>query len=476
MKSNTIIAAWFAIIGAAVALDARAEQNELSRPGSFASIYAVDFVATAAFGADMNEAGDIVGTSYPDPGCGSSCLPPLETVVWKNGIRTVLPDLAGFSGATVNDINNKGWVCGFAGLFGFGHAAAWKPNGNSYTPIDMGVLPGTSSSNAIGLDDSNRAVGYSTATSGFETPFLWTEAVGITNLVNQGFPNERPLGISPGGKVATIAHWYDLGDPASVMTMPPAPRGLLLENSSVAINDAGDQARFLVTASGQILDYPFRFHHEGTYQQISFVPTGHLSSYGVGSINAAQDVTATVQSTAMIGAGPDGLLQELAPLVSPAYSGSVLTSGGPMNASGEILARMIIGQTGQRLVKLAPTQPCTTNCIEVKSIRMKGQGSSRCDQGTNQVQAQITVTNESGAPLAGVTVTGHFLDDYWLDELVSGVTNSRGQVKFRHIGPPCVGGVAFLVTEATSTPARTFDRTTGVLSNYIIPQTQSESP
>jgi len=251
--------------------------------------------------------------------------------------------------------------------------------------------------------------------------------------------------------------------------MPPAPSGLLLENSTVGINDAGDQARFLVTASGQLLDYPFRFHHEGTYQQISFTPTGHLSTYGVGSINDAKDITATVQSTAMIGAGPDGLLQELAPLVSPAYGGSILTTGGPMNASGEILARMIIGQTGQRLVKLVPAEPCTTNCIQVASIRMKGQGSDRCDQGNNRVLAQVTVTNESGTPLAGVTVTGHFLDDYWLDEVVTGVSNSRGQVKFRHIGPPCVGGVAFLVTDATSNPARTFDRTKGILTNYIIP-------
>jgi len=35
------------------------------------AVYVVDLVATAAFGAAMNDAGDVTGTSYPDPGCGS---------------------------------------------------------------------------------------------------------------------------------------------------------------------------------------------------------------------------------------------------------------------------------------------------------------------------------------------------------------------------------------------------------------------
>jgi hypothetical protein len=469
MKTKALSAAITGIVFAAAVIQVCPAQNASNNPDAIASIYVVDLVATAAFGSAMNDAGDVVGTSYPDPGCGSSCLPPLETVVWKSGTRIVLPNVPGFSSATASDINNQGWICGFGGIFGFGHAAAWKPNGSSYTAIDMGLLPGTTSSNAIRLDDTSRAVGYATASSGTETPFVWTEAGGMTNLVTQGFPNERPLGISPGGAVATIAHWYHLGDPGSVLTLPTPPSGFLLENSAVAINDAGDQARFLVSTGPENLVYPFRFHHEGTYQQISFTPTGHLTSYGVGSINNAQDVTATVQGAAMIAAGPNGLLQSLAALVSPAYGGSVLTTAGPMNASGQILARMIIGQSGQRLVRLVPGQPCTSNCIQVTSIQMKGKSPAFCDQGTAQAQASITVKNETGVPLSGVTVTGHFFDDYWLDQTVVGTTNSRGQVKFTHVGPPCVGAIAFLVTNATSTPARTFDRTTGNLTNYVIP-------
>ena len=237
------------------------------------AIYVVDLVATAAFGVAMNDAGDVTGSSYPDPGCGSTCLPPLEPVVWKGGIRIVLPNVPGLSGVTTSDINNLGWISGFGGLLGFGHAAAWKPNGSTYTPMDMGLLPGTTSSNAIGIDDNNRAVGYASTSSGVQTPFMWTEAGGMVNLITQGFPVETPLGISPGGTVATVGHWYHLGDPGSVIALTPPPRDFLLESSTVGINDAGDQARFLVNTGPENLVYPFRYH-DRSWQQISLSRPG----------------------------------------------------------------------------------------------------------------------------------------------------------------------------------------------------------
>jgi len=67
-----------------------------------------------------------------------------------------------------------------------------------------------------------------------------------------------------------------------------------------------------------------------------------------------------------------------------------------------------------------------------------------------------------------VTITGHFFDDYWLDEVVTGRTNAAGQVTFKHVGSPCVGAIAFLVTDAVMA-GRTFDRTTGILTSYVIP-------
>jgi len=129
-------------------------------------IYGADFVSTAANGIAMNDFGDVIGTSYPDPGCGSFCLPTLETVVWRNGQRIVLPEVPGFSGITVRSINNAGWVAGFAGFPNTAtHAVVWKPIGDTYTALDLGTLPGTNRSEAIGIDNFNRVVGWSTTTN-----------------------------------------------------------------------------------------------------------------------------------------------------------------------------------------------------------------------------------------------------------------------------------------------------------------------
>ena len=85
-----------------------------------ASMYALDFVATVATGWDMNDAGDVVGRSHTDPGCGPFCLPPEEIVVWRAGQRIVLPLVAGYEvGAQFPlFINNQGLIGGMVGIPG----------------------------------------------------------------------------------------------------------------------------------------------------------------------------------------------------------------------------------------------------------------------------------------------------------------------------------------------------------------------
>ena len=183
--SDALLAIAFALVGPATIL-AESPSDGVLAP----IIYAPDFVSAVAYGVAMNDAGDIVGTSFTNPGCGPFCLPPLETVVWKAGVRIVLPSVPGFTGTAVTDINNKGWISGSAGVFGFTDAVVWKPNGNTYTAIDLGVLPGTAHSVAVGIDDTNRVVGYATALSGFQTPFMWTEAGGM--LDQAGVPKRDP--------------------------------------------------------------------------------------------------------------------------------------------------------------------------------------------------------------------------------------------------------------------------------------------
>jgi len=448
-----------------------------------ASMYAADFVATAATGWDLNDLGDVVGRSYTDPGCGSFCLPPEEIAIWRGGNRTPLPLVPGFPSSYQFPffLNNQGLIGGVVGLIGSStRAAVWTPNGSGYTARDLGTFPGTSSAEVFGLDDQGRMVGWATLGGAIPTatvPFVWSQSTGMLNLKTLGYPNERPAAMSPGGKVVTHGSRYQLGNPASVVPLPALPPGFVGAGSNgSAINDAGDQAHFLVSISTQNLVYPFRLSSGGTWQQISSAGTGHLSRYGIGSINAAQDVSFTVQGAAMIAGGPAGVGQPLAPLLSPAYAGSTIGAAGAMNNSGQILASVYIGNS-PRLMKLTPVTPCVSNCLVVGSLVMTGQfvqdpafpGS--CFQGGkmyNTTTATVTLASETGAPLGNVVVSGRFLDDYWTDKTVAGSTNAAGVATWTHKGLCGVGAIAFLVDGATL-GTRQLDRTRGVLANYVIP-------
>jgi probable HAF family extracellular repeat protein len=473
--SAALVAIAFALAGLATVLAGSSE-------AAAQIIYAPDFVSAVAYGVAMNDAGDIVGTSYTDPGCGPFCLAPIETVVWKAGVRIVLPPLPGHSGTAVTGINNQGWICGYAGSFDFPRAVVWKPNGNTYTVIDLGTLPGTNMlSAAKGIDDLGRVVGFSSSSN---LPpggaFLWTEAGGMVDLTKQGFPSETPRGISRGGTVATSGHWYHLGDPTSVTALAPVPPGGWFGfGGPVAINDAGDQARGLGIGNEHPFTYMFRYHHEGTgtWQQIDFTGTGPQSPGGIGSINNAQDITNTVSGSAQIAYGPDGINQPLDALFSPAYNSSIIR-GGPMNASSQILAQIWVGLAG-RLVRLTPASACGASCIRVSKLVVSAKfhqdpnDLGHCTPGNkkeyNLTHARAVVTSETGARLSGVLVSGRFMDQYWTNALVSGTTNAQGIVQFNFKGPCGVGTEAFIVENATKAPL-VFDKTVGVLAGSALPK------
>ena len=87
----------------------------------------------------------------------------------------------------------------------------------------------------------------------------------------------------------------------------------------------------------------------------------------------------------------------------------------------------------------------------------------------NLVRARATVTSQTGTRLSGVLVSGRFMDQYWTNAVVSGITNAQGVVQFDFKGPCGVGTEAFLVENATK-GTRVLDRTTGVLAGSALPQ------
>jgi hypothetical protein len=135
-------------------------------------------------------------------------------------------------------------------------------------------------------------------------------------------------------------------------------------------------------------------------------------------------------------------------------------------------------------VKLTPAAACVSDCLVSSSVVMTGvfveDGSlpRSCVAGGrmyNLSTATVTITNESGAPLANAQVSGRFLDDYWTNRPVTGTTDASGVVTWTHKGLCGVGAVAFLVDNA-SLGTRAFDRTRGMLTSYVIPTAGSPEP
>ena len=134
---------------------------------------------------------------------------------------------------------------------------------------------------------------------------------------------------------------------------------------------------------------------------------------------------------------------------------------------------MIFGQS-QRLVRLAAAETCTTGCIRVASIQMAGKmigfPRGQCTpRAFDYVTATLTVTDELGKALSGATVTGRFLDDYYLDELFTATTGSKGMVSLVHKGLACVGAITILIDDVTKS-GRVLYFTTGTIENYVIPR------
>jgi hypothetical protein len=127
-------------------------------------------------------------------------------------------------------------------------------------------------------------------------------------------------------------------------------------------------------------------------------------------------------------------------------------------------------------VKLSPATSCGANCLvattALSAVFVQDPANpGSCFQGGtmyNQSTATVTVTDESGVPLANAQVNGRFMDDYWTSRAVTGTTNTSGMVTWSNKGPCGVGAIEFLVEKATL-GTRTFDRTRGTLTRSVIP-------
>lgn len=458
-----------------VATAATATTAALAQP------YAVEFIATAATATVMDPGGStIAGTTALAPAC-ASCPPTFGVpAIWAGGQRFLLTLPPGKAYLSFAGISAQGWLAGTAWDLSstVGMAMVWRPlpGGAGFEAIELGTLPGLASSSAAGIDNQNRVVGLSNTWFGPADPMMWTAAGGMVSLTAMGHVGETPLAISRAGTVATLAFTYTLGAPSTTTSVAPAPAGFRgTSATSVVVNDGGDRALAMLTTSSSSLRYPFRYHAAGSWQQISGSGTGDLSVGGVFAIDPGATIVGTVQSTGFLAAGPDGLAVSLSSLLSPAYGGASVSSGGDLASDGSIVASTFIGRS-PRLTRLVPVAPCTGNCLRVSTLNVTGRMISergkpgQCTpKASNRASAALSVVDEQGVAVSGATVSGRFLDDYYLNTAVTLRTNLQGRATAQHQGPACVGAIAFFVDKVVKTGLG-FDRSAGVLTGYVIPQ------
>ena len=460
-----------AVILAAAILAATAWAASASVP----SMYVVDFLAPASWGTDINEQGVVVGERSIDTGCDPSCVEvPTEVGVWSGDTFAALPTLPQWIYIDVRGISAGGWVAGTASWSGDIRAIVWKPNGTGgYEIIELGDLPDTDYSEAVGIDDSDRVVGYSYRLSPTRYKgFVWSETEGLVDVVEHGFPDYVPLAVSSGGTVAYLWGWYQLDVPGVAYENTAPPSGFSGPGFYVAINDAGDQLRLLGPSSGESIYYPFRYYNTGEWQ---FLETGgHDLSPDIGSVTSDIDISVSLLHSGLIAPGPAQPAESLTDRLSPAYGDATAYEAGAMTENGQMVARLNIG-LAPRLVRLVPAEPCAGSCLEVESLELLAQfvedpnDPGRCtDVAYTHAVVDVRVVDENGDPVEQVNVAGRFLTVYRLDRAVEQMTDSDGRAHFEYQGAACTGAMTFLVTQALK-PGYHFDRTVGTLQRWMIP-------
>jgi probable HAF family extracellular repeat protein len=123
-------------------------------------------------------------------------------------------DLGSFGGAFGNfsaavAVSPSGQIVGYAStpVTDELHAVSWSKEGM----VDLGALPGTEYSYAVGVNAAGDVIGHSDHFNGQtgnvdQRAFLWTKQRGLVDLGSLGGSDTRPTAIRPGGGSFTVDH------------------------------------------------------------------------------------------------------------------------------------------------------------------------------------------------------------------------------------------------------------------------------
>ena len=281
-------------------------------------MWVIDFLATSGEAVDINEAGQVIGERNIDEGCDPFCvIVPSEAGVWDDRGFTPVPMKPEWSWVILEGISADGWIVGTAYSSSDIRGVVWKPNGPGYDILEIPNLPDTDFSTVTGIDDSNRVIGFNERFSPAQhKSFVWTEAGGLVDLTDLGFPGDTPEAISSNGTVAYLFGWYQLDVPGVVHQNTATPPGFAGPGPYMAINDFGDQVR-LVTDGHEPIFFPMRYTNTGEWQYLGGAG-GPTSTYA-GGITNNLDVTATLTNSGWVAEGPILEGENLGERLSPAY-------------------------------------------------------------------------------------------------------------------------------------------------------------
>lgn len=441
-----------------------------------APVYAVSVLPVPyVSAAEMSPVGHLAGVAATHPANGALSGVPF---IWSpSAALVILPLPAGTTRPSVLDVNSGGWVLGtIMSASGATLGVVWKPAGATYLPLIIPPPAGRVSATPTAMDDANRVVG-SAGISGtiFSAPFTWSEGAGSQDLLALGYPNDRPVSMSPGGWVAAATTAYRLGDPGSATPLPTLPSPYQYPYT-YGIADDGD--RFVIGhyPSSRTSDRLFRLDAAtGTWTALwaSDMPSPY---YGLWDVNAQGDAVGSRYSGAEVSWTPGDPMLPIqshlaggyAGVPSDIYPGLPITGASGISNGRGIVATALMGNNGGRIVRLSPDVPCTSvACLTVTGLTVAATNPRTCSGATRTATATVVVRDHNGAAVPDASVRVVLMTQN-TTAVRSGTTGRTGQVKLSASVGTCEGTVTALV-ESVTKPGSGLDRSTGVLIRSVIP-------
>jgi probable HAF family extracellular repeat protein len=331
---------------------------------------------------DISDAGHVVGAFSAREGHAYG-----HAFLWTStGGMQDLGDLPGGEDQSIaRRVNDAGQVVGYGfaedlsnGQVGRRHAFLWTSSSGMQ---DLGVLPGHTDSEALGINDAGQVIGEShdDRSAGNGRAFLWTTTGGMQTLT--GLPNisSRAFGINNAGQVVgdiepELAYlWSSTDGWQTLGVLPGKPYSI-----AFAINNTGQVVGYSADGTG---NRPFLWTSTDGMQDLGSLGATYNEAF---DINDSGQVVGRTHSSpedmrAFVWAGANGM-QDLNTLLDGSGAGWIVDEATAINNSGQIVGRGISPDGQQRAVLLTPVPEPGTFALVATAILASASIASRRNQ------------------------------------------------------------------------------------------------